>query len=228
MGLVLGKISVETPKYTVFASGTDYEIREYGANIVAEVTYDPSKSNSGGFMILANYIGALGNPQNVKGGQKGEEIAMTAPVLTAAGGGPAEKINTTAPSEKIAMTAPVLTEENRADDVDQGKKGLMVMQFVLPSKYTSVDDVPRPTDSRVRVKEVSSRKYGVLKFSGIAEDKLVQKKVDRLKQVLQEAGYKVTGQHILAQYNPPWTIPFLRTNEVMLPVEYCIFFFWSH
>lgn len=229
MGLVLGKITVETPKYTVVASGEDYEIRDYGANIVAEVTYDPAKSKNGGFMILADYIGALGKPQNVKAEEKGEKIAMTAPVLSSeAGDGQSEKIAMTAPvltheeggqSEKIAMTAPVLTEERPAEVGGEGKKGLMVMQFVLPSKYTCLADVPRPTDPRVRVKEVDARKYGVIKFSGIADDKLVEKKLMRLKHVLQEAGYKVIGQHILAQYNPPWTIPFLRTNEVMLPVE---------
>ncbi|MCO5563720.1 hypothetical protein L7F22_017367 [Adiantum nelumboides] len=129
MGLILGKISVETPKYNVLASGTDFEIREYAANIVAEVTYDPAKTKGGGFMILANYIGALGNPQNVKGEQKAEKIAMTAPVLTADKGASAEKAD---PSEKIAMTAPVLTEESPADS--EGKKGLEVMQFVFAVK----------------------------------------------------------------------------------------------
>eukprot|EP00250_Pteridium_aquilinum_P014492 c22025_g1_i1 orf=166-798(+) len=210
MGLVLGKITVETPKYTVLASGEDYEIREYGANIVAEVSYDPAKSQGGGFMILADYIGALGKPQNVKGEQNGEKIAMTAPVLTAEERGE---------PEKIPMTAPVLTEKKSAEADSDGKKGPMVMQFVLPSKYTRLDDVPRPTDPRVRVKELGARKYGVIKFSGVADDKLVEIKLARLKHVLQEAGYKVTGHHTLAQYNPPWTIPFLRTNEVMLPVE---------
>lgn len=211
MGLIFGKISVETPKYKVASSGEDYEIREYDANIVAEVSYDPAESRGGGFMILADYIGAVGKPHNAKGADKGEKIAMTAPVISSDAGDQQ--------SEKIAMTAPVLIEEKPAEAGGEGKKGPMVMQFVLPSKYTSLADVPHPTDPRVRVKEVEARKYGVIKFNGVANDKLVAEKLARLKQVLQEAKYTVIGQHVLAQYNPPWTIPYLRTNEVMLPVE---------
>lgn len=237
MGLVLGKINVETPKYTVLGVGQDYEIREYGSNVVAEVSYDPtSKGNDGGFMILAAYIGALGKACNVKvegqgktDADEGEKIAMTAPVITQETGAPAdsEKIAMTTPvftkegekiaeSEKIAMTAPVLTEERL--DATQVQKKMMVMQFVLPSKYT-MDNVPRPTNPLVVVKEVPSRKYGVLRFSGIADDKLVAKKLELLSKALEDAGYKVVGDYVLARYNPPWTIPFLRTNEVMLPVE---------
>ncbi|KAH7278756.1 hypothetical protein KP509_38G055000 [Ceratopteris richardii] len=158
-----------------------------------------------------------------------EKISMTAPVLTCQEEGLPEKIEMTAPvlssqeeghAEKISMTAPVLTEEKPADGGSGGgKSGMMVMQFVLPSKYKCLDDVPRPTDPRVRVKEVSPRKYGVTTFSGIASEKLVEVKVSELEKSLHEAGYKVTGRHVLAQYNPPWTIPFLRKNEVMVPLE---------
>ncbi|KAL4338052.1 hypothetical protein S83_039338 [Arachis hypogaea] len=82
MGLIFGKIAVETPKYEVVKSTQDYEIRKYAPSVVAQVTYDPSlpqfKGNKdGGFMVLANYIGALGNPQNTEP----EKIAMTAPVI---------------------------------------------------------------------------------------------------------------------------------------------------
>lgn len=69
MGTVLGRIGVETPKYEVVSKAPDYEIREYQPSVVAEVTYDPSemkRGRDGGFMILASYIGAVGNPCNIK------------------------------------------------------------------------------------------------------------------------------------------------------------------
>ncbi|CAL9123532.1 unnamed protein product [Musa textilis] len=85
MGMVLGKITIETPKYEVIRAAPDYEIGKYFPRVVAEVIYGPSKfrnDRDGGFIIQANYIGALGDPQNVRP----EKIAMTAPVVTRSGG----------------------------------------------------------------------------------------------------------------------------------------------
>ncbi|KZV51667.1 SOUL heme-binding family protein [Dorcoceras hygrometricum] len=201
MGMMLGKISVETPKYQVIHSTKDYEIRKYGSAVVAEVTYDPDQFNSnkdGGFMILANYIGALGNPQNTKP----EKIAMTAPVITKAG-----------PSEKIAMTAPVVTQSKG------GRGESVTMQFILPSKYAKAEDAPRPVDERVVVREEGEKKYAVVRFSGLTGEKAVAEKAEKLKAWLERDGFKVAGDFVLARYNPPWTLPPLRTNEVMIPVE---------
>ncbi|XP_065851905.1 heme-binding-like protein At3g10130, chloroplastic [Euphorbia lathyris] len=196
MGMIFGKITVETPKYEVLKSTTEYEIRKYSPSVAAEFTYDPSqmKGRDGGFMVLANYIGAVGNPQNTKT----EQIAMTAPVITKTGG------------EKIAMTAPVITKE---DDK------LVTMQFLLPSKYKKAEEAPKPTDERVVIREEGERKYGVVKFGGVATDQVVEEKVEMLKKSLERDGYKVTGKFILGRYNPPWTLPPLRTNEVMIPIE---------
>eukprot|EP01018_Ginkgo_biloba_P014835 Gb_33188 [translate_table: standard] len=221
MGTVLGRIGVETPKYQVLAKGNDYEIREYEASVVAEVTYDPAQMNrgrDGGFMILANYIGAVGKPHNIKPQhtdmppqeEEGEKIAMTAPVITQ---------ESAAQSESIAMTSPVLTEEHTTTPTESGEgKKLVSMQFILPSNYT-LENVPRPSDPKVSVKEVPKRKYGVVTFSGVADDALVQKMLQKLRKSLDDGGYHVIGDYVLARYNPPWTLSFLRTNEVMLPVE---------
>lgn len=201
MGLIFGKITVETPKYEVVQSSADYEIRKYSPSVIAEVTYDPSEfkgNKDGGFTVLANYIGALGNPQN----SKPEKIAMTAPVITKSPG---------SESEKIAMTAPVVTKG------DDNKK--VTMQFVLPSIYKSAAEAPKPLDDRVVIREEGERKYGVVTFAGVATDKVVEEKVEKLRKSLEREGYKVIGQFLLARYNPPWSIPALRTNEVMIPVE---------
>ncbi|KAF3779294.1 hypothetical protein EJ110_NYTH32178 [Nymphaea thermarum] len=235
MGLVLGKITVETPKYQVVNKTTHYEIRKYEPSVIAEVTYDPQDMKGdpdGGFKILANYIGAFGKPQNTKP----EQIAMTAPVITQES---AEKIAMTAPvitqesAEKIAMTAPVITQEAKPQPEsiamtapvvtksDEGKK-LMTMQFVLPgSKYSKLEDVPRPADPRVVIKQVKERKYAVVTFSGVANDKVVHEKLLKLKAKLEEDGCKIVEEHLLARYNPPWTLPPLRTNEIFVPVEGC-------
>lgn len=199
MGTVLGKISVETPKYQVLSSCAEYEIRHYAPSVVAEVTYTPSQfggKRDGGFSVLASYIGALGDPQNAKP----EKIAMTAPVITK--------------SEKIAMTAPVITQVPPG-----GGEEAVTMRFVLPAKYGRAEEAPRPLDERVVVREEEGRKYGVVRFGGVATEGAAREKAERLREWLERDGHKVAGEWVLARYNPPWTVPPLRTNEVMIPIE---------
>jgi len=86
MGSVFGRISEETPKFALVRAlkKHDVQIRRYAPNTA--IMYDRSARPSdadrngdenGGFMKLAGYIGVGGRPQN----DKGEAIAMTAPVL---------------------------------------------------------------------------------------------------------------------------------------------------
>uniref|UniRef100_A0A0D9V7U5 SOUL heme-binding protein n=1 Tax=Leersia perrieri TaxID=77586 RepID=A0A0D9V7U5_9ORYZ len=222
MGMVLGKITVETPKHEVVHTGAGYEVRKYPPCVVAEVTYDPAEmkgDRDGGFTTLANYIGALGRPQNTKP----EKIDMTAPVITTSGAEP-ESIAMTAPvitssgePEPVAMTAPVITSDGGGEAA--AGAGKMTMQFLLPSKYSKAEEAPRPTDERVVVREIGERKYGVVRFSGLTGDKVVKEKGEGLKAALEKDGFTVKGPFVLARYNPPFTLPPLRTNEVMIPVE---------
>ncbi|KAF8042250.1 hypothetical protein BT93_A0772 [Corymbia citriodora subsp. variegata] len=202
MGSVLGRISVETPKYQVLSSCAEYEIRHYAPSVVAEVTYTPSQYNGnrdGGFRALADYIGALGNPQNARP----EKIAMTAPVITK--------------SEKIAMTAPVITQGPTGGG--EGEDEAVTMRFVLPAKYGRAEEAPRPLDERVVLRDEEGRKYGVVRFGGVATEGVAREKAERLREWLERDGHKVAGEWLLARYNPPWTVPPLRTNEVMIPIE---------
>ncbi|CAM0883587.1 unnamed protein product [Alopecurus aequalis] len=234
--LMLGKIIAETPKHEVLRTGTGYEIRKYPPCVMAEVTYDPKEmkgDRDGGFQLLAKYIGVFGKPENTKpekiamtapvissGGSEAEQIAMTVPVITSSGGGKTEGIAMTVPvitssePEPVAMTVPVLTADGREEQT-----GKVTMQFLLPSKYGKAEEAPRPTDERVVLREVGERKYGVVTFSGLTPDKVVTGKVEGLKAALEKDGHAITGPFVLSRYNPPWTLPPLRTNEVMIPVE---------
>ncbi|GAA0165866.1 hypothetical protein LIER_21156 [Lithospermum erythrorhizon] len=197
MGMVFGKIKVATPKYEIIKSTMDYEVRKYFPSVIAQVTYDPSDmkgDKDGGFSLLASYIGAFGNPKNTKQ----QPIAMTSPVITKK-------------SEKIDMTVPVVTKNEGT---------LVTMQFILPEEYKKVEETPKPLDERVVVREEAERKYGVVTFSGVASDEVVEGKVGKLRKCLEKDGFKVVGDFVLARFNPPWiTLPMFRTNEVMIPVE---------
>ncbi|KAL9273529.1 Heme-binding-like protein [Drosera capensis] len=199
-----GKITVETPKYEVVKSTDEYEIRQYAPAVVAEVTFDEKKEN--GFLVLANYIGALGKPQNARP----EKIAMTAPVVT--------KAAAAAAAEKIAMTAPVVTTKAGGSGDESSEKKLVTMQFILPSKYQKAEEAPRPLDERVVIRDEERKKLAVVTFSGVATEKVVEEKAEKLRKSLERDGETVVGEHMLAGYNPPWTLPPLRTNEVMIPV----------
>ncbi len=202
--MVVGLVSVagiETPEYEVVSRHEGYEIREYEPYIAAEVTMegDFRRAMNGGFRTLADYI--FGNNAKAGAGDTtdSESIAMTAPV-----------IEREAPSENIAMTAPV-TEQ-------QTKSGARVVSFIMPSEYT-METIPKPNNPDVTLVEMPAQRFAAHRFSG----RVPLKKADTKKQFLLDAltrdGVATEGAPMLAQYNPPWTPPFMRRNEVLILVK---------
>jgi len=109
----------------------------------------------------------------------------------------------------IAMTAPV-----GSMSTGQG----WTVTFSMPSAYT-MQTLPRPRDGRVELVEVPARRVAVLKFSGWVSHDKMQAKEKLLREQLAREGLRATGPAVLAQYNPPWTLPFLRRNEILIPVQ---------
>ena len=118
------------------------------------------------------------------------EIAMTAPVATAK-------------PEKIAMTAPVEVGPT--------------MRFFLPETYTPAT-APKPTDAGVRLVEVPPRTEAVLRYTGPRGPARVDAKAADLKRLLQNSPYRPVGDPVGYFYDPPWTIPWLKRNEVAIAV----------
>jgi hypothetical protein len=192
----------EEPKYTVIEQSGAFELRTYSPKIVAETLVSGSmdKASSAGFKLIANYI--FGNNTSRAGGN--EKISMTAPVTIVPKANASEKMEST--SEKISMTAPVSMAQ--AD-------GQWRVHFVMPSQYT-LDTLPQPNNSAVTLREVPASNYAVIRFSGLAgEDKTATKTAD-LMAWLDTKGVTPIGRPELARYNPPWILPFLRRNEVMV------------
>ena len=133
---------------------------------------------------------------------------MTAPVITK--------------PEKIAMTAPVVS-------------GHEYMQFVLPFEYMTVDQVPKPTNSNIRIRAIPQRVVAVSRFSGWYNRDFVLRKLQELHRQLQkdnilsdvaEAGREESAADLserlvwsVAQYHPPFTLPFLRRNEIWIELD---------
>lgn len=188
-------MAIEEPKFTLLEKDKAFELRAYAPKIIAEVVVDGNmrEASSKGFRLIADFI--FGN-NTVQSG-KSEKISMTAPV------------SVEPQSEKISMTSPV--------GVQHASKGWKVY-FVMPSQYT-LETLPKPKSPLVSIKQISSQKFAVIRFSGLVDEEKMEKKVAELKQWTDNKKLKVLGNPELARYNPPWTLPFLRRNEVMLEVE---------
>jgi hypothetical protein len=190
---VLGMRSgTEQASYTVVAHLDDNtEVRRYPPQLVAETSVtapDESSARNKAFRVLFDYISGANRAQ--------KKVAMTAPVETAA-------------PETIAMTAPVETTAQAGVPY--------AMRFFLPAEYT-VETVPEPTNPEVRIVEVPERTLAVLRFSGSRGADNVARHASELDRVIAGSSWRAVGEPTTLFYDPPWTIPFLRRNEVAVPV----------
>lgn len=110
--------------------------------------------------------------------------------------------------EKIAMTAPVGQR--------QETNGWSV-SFMMPASYT-LKTLPAPIDPTLTVREVPARRMAVIRYSGVWSEERYLANKDRLESWIREKGLTAIGQPVWARYNPPFTLWFLRRNEVLIPV----------
>ncbi|MDP3492097.1 MAG: heme-binding protein [Hyphomonadaceae bacterium] len=180
---------VEEPAFDLVLSDGDFEVRDYAPTILAETTVEGDAVGS----RFAGF-GPLADYIFAKD-RKGEEIAMTAPV-------------TQAPREKIEMTAPV-TQKTEA--------GKWTVGFTMPAGYT-METLPKPGNPAVKLLEQPGRKMAVLSFSGTAGNSRMEAVRKELLAKVAAAGLVTKGEPVFAFYDPPWTLPFLRRNEVMIEI----------
>ena len=110
---------------------------------------------------------------------------------------------------KMAMTAPVIQEEY----MNKWK-----VRFVMPKKY-SLETLPKPNSKDVVLICSPARRFAVIRFSGLADDENIKQNTDELKKFISAEGLNSFGEPILNFYNPPWTLSFLRRNEVMIELR---------
>lgn len=184
-------MAIEKAPYTVIEKEADFELRQYAPHIVAEtiVAGEFEAVGSKGFRRLAAFI-------NGKNRTK-ESIPMTAPV------------NQEFESEKIEMTAPV-SQEN----VD----GKWRITFLMPSRY-SLETLPEPLDSRIRLKEEPERVVAAIRYSGTWSNKRYAANEARLLEIVRQRKLRPVGKPVWARYDPPFMPWFLRRNEVLVVVE---------
>lgn len=186
----------EEPAYQIVeALPAGVEIRRYGERVAAEVAVpgDADDRASGvAFQALFDYIAGA----NRTSGGAGEKIAMTVPVEVRGG-------------EKLAMTVPVQAA---------GEDGMLRMQFFLPQRYT-VETAPKPADGRVRIVAVPAQSIAALRFSGLTGGTAPAERKDQLMSALARSNWRPAAAPTLLSYDAPFTLPFVKRNEVAVVVE---------
>jgi hypothetical protein len=190
-------MAIEEPSYQVVRTYPGFELRRYGAYIVAETEVRGGFDEVGNqaFSILAGYI--FGNNTSKT------KIEMTAPVSQQPAGD----------GERIAMTAPVTQKRTGGRDRDS-----YILSFVMPARFT-LQSLPEPTDPRVHFREEPARLMAVRRYSGRWTEGNYRRNESALLGAVRDAGLKPVGEAIYARYNSPFSLWFLRRNEVMIEVE---------
>lgn len=213
MGSVFGKETVKEPPFEVVVlrnknAKTPYELRKYGERFAASVTYSSTQDTGSPFGTLAKYIGVFGTAQN----EGSTSIAMTAPVIMEQDSDNKKK------PESIAMTAPVVMENSGDGDTKK-------MMFMLPAEYDDMSKIPKPSNPAVHIEEIPPEFGVVHRYNGKFNDEINRQVAKELGAQLMSDGVDgITEEYVTEHfqfwgYNPPFTLPHFRRNEVWLKLN---------
>jgi len=192
--ITLNAMALEKPEYQVLYEDGNIEYRLYEPYLVAQTNVKMSENynsaSNEGFRRLFKYITGSNTSE--------ADIAMTAPV----------QMTMDDSGQKIDMTAPVQQIESEE---------FLQVAFMLPSKF-DMNNAPIPTDERVTIKQIPARIMAVIRYSGRWTEKNRSKFEFRLRENLKLHEITAISEAETAAYNPPFTPPFMRRNEIMLEV----------
>jgi len=195
---VLGIRTTPEPDYQVIEKAGNKEVRYYPSLILAQVFFAGSyqETSRQAFRILAAYIFGKN--------EKKETIAMTAPVLQRP-----EQLKKPNQTENIGMTAPVFQTKT-----ENGWQ----MAFVMPKRYT-LENLPKPLNEQIKIVQSPPKKIVALRYSGLLSETKINKRKMELMAWVREKNFKSLGEPFSAGYDPPWTLPFVRRNEIQVEIE---------
>lgn len=189
LGYYAHERNTEQPKHQLISKDGRFEVRQYPALLVAETITKGSRHEA-----LNLGFRNLANYIFARS-RGGKKISMTAPVLQ--------------DREKIPMTAPVLQNE--------AQNGSWRTRFVMPAHYTR-PTLPQPPQG-ISIEELPSRCLAVVRFSGRANDAAISDQESALRKWMLAHDLKPSGSAEYAFYNSPFIPPFLRHNEILIPVS---------
>lgn len=186
----VNSMAIEEAPYKVLKSNDKFELREYASHILAETIVDGDQEGAGSkaFRRLFRYISGDNRSRAT--------VAMTAPVSQEKAG------------EKISMTTPV----GQQRDGDR-----WAVSFMMPSSYT-METLPTPDDPLINLRQVPTRHMAALRYSGFWSESNYRDNLRELEEWVHAQGLTAAGAPVWARYDPPWTLWFLRRNEILIPV----------
>jgi len=188
------------PKYTVVSVGGGYEVRDYARYYVASSSmtkvgepYSMDDLTKGGaaFNALAAYLFGAND--------QGRIMDMTIPVSTTSLG----EMRFYLKDGEVDTTTMASFPEPLSQEDEYNEQGI------------------------VKVVEVPRAKLAVARFTGfVTEGEVSRQKDALLSSLAMDSEYEVDVPHgafvphVIFQYNPPYTIPMVRRNEIAVPVRY--------
>ncbi len=184
-------VAIEEAAYEVLKEDGDFQIRAYESHILATTVVESEMTAAGnqGFRVLYRYI--TGNNLAREELEAGEALAQESA------------------GQNIAMTAPVGQEQ---------LEDKWIVSFMMPSEYT-LETLPKPKDPQVELREVPERTMAAVSYTGFWSESNYERHKERLQRWLDEREIAVTGTPVWARYDSPFTLWFMRRNEVLIPIE---------
>ncbi|MCY4052216.1 MAG: heme-binding protein [Gammaproteobacteria bacterium] len=195
---MFGGPAAEEPLFTVVTEQDNFQIRNYETYTIAETVVDETfhSATQTAFNRLFDYISGAN--------KNASKIEMTAPVLVIPQG--------------IAMISSTQSNQSQPTQesgiMDQSQQGWTIA-FVLPQGMNTSNS-PKPLDTRIRLIDVPERQVATLQFSGRLRTAPVELHRAKLAAWLDGQGMDHQGDWRVAGYNPPWTLPALRRNEIQV------------
>ena len=180
-------MAIEEPKFALLSKDGAIELRQYAPFLIAETVVEGDMDEASNRGFRLIADFIFGNNQAAGESGVSAKIAMTAPVTIAA-------------LESAAN--PMAARRWR-------------IHFVMPSEY-SLATLPKPKNSAVTIREVPAKQFAVLNYSGFNTETKVQQRTAELLNWVKAKNLNPLGPPQLSRYDPPWTLPMWRRNEIMV------------
>lgn len=186
---IFGRIGSETPPYEVISKKEDYEVRRYEKYILAKINYEVPKETD---FFSKTGIGFYPLFKYITGKNQTET--------------------------KISMTAPVIMQQNENETSIQ-----RTMSFIMsPSTFKSLDQLPSAQHEGIEIiEESNSRDLACITFNMSMSTERLNEKEKELRDAAKRDGIELSTNPkdvFYFGYNPPFTIPYFRRNEICIPI----------
>ncbi|HET7546022.1 MAG TPA: heme-binding protein [Polyangiaceae bacterium] len=113
---------------------------------------------------------------------------------------------------KIPMTTPVLVTVGATD------RATRTVAFKMPDSEP-FETLPAPNDRQITLRRIPARRVAALCYSGPSNEQIPAEKRKELLTRVRAAGLLPIGEVTFAGFDAPWTLPWLRHNEVQVELS---------